>query len=164
MVSLTKHPLAGAELESLVRKAFGPDIRVARWSELTDGSYNAPLTLDDGRDLVLKVAPSPHLRLLTHEVDLMRTEVDVYRNALVAGVPVPTTVYADFDRQVIGTDYTFLSRVDGVAFDTVRPARRTAGQALTMTAEFTGLREFLTTLDSHFAPGHPAELREADRS
>jgi aminoglycoside phosphotransferase (APT) family kinase protein len=120
--SLTKHPLAEAELKTLVRAAFGPDIAVAQSSELTEGSYNTAIavTLDDGRDLVLKVAPAPHLRLLTHEVDLMRTEVDVYHHGAAAGVAVPTTVYADFSRTVIGTDYAFLSRVDGVSFDTVR--------------------------------------------
>jgi aminoglycoside phosphotransferase (APT) family kinase protein len=126
--SLTKHPLAEAELRTLVRTAFGAQITVDRWSELTDGSYNAAfaVSLDDGRDLVLKVAPPPQLRLLTHEVDLMRTEVDVYRIAATAGVDVPAVVSADFRRTVIGTDYVFLSRVDGVAFDTVRD---------TMTAE-----------------------------
>jgi aminoglycoside phosphotransferase (APT) family kinase protein len=53
-------------------------------------------------------------------VDLMRTEVDVYRHSASAGVAAPSTVYADFTRAVIGTDYAFLSRVDGVSFDTVR--------------------------------------------
>jgi hypothetical protein len=122
--SLTKHPLSSAELTTLVRQAFGPEAAVAEWSELTDGSYNTAMAVNlaDGRDLVLKVAPAPNLRLLTHEVDLMRTEVDVYRHSASAGVAAPSTVYADFTRAVIGTDYAFLSRVDGVSFDTVRDA------------------------------------------
>lgn len=121
--SLTKHPLTPAQLETLVAKAFGPAVHIVHSAELTDGSYNAAfaVTLDDrAGDLILKVAPPPHLRLLSHEVDLMRTEVDVYRLAREVGVAVPTTVYADFGRETIGTDYAFLSRVDGVAFDSVR--------------------------------------------
>ena len=59
--SLTKHPLTEAELENLVRTAFGARVTVDHRSELTDGTYNAAfaVTLDDGQDLVLKVAPAP---------------------------------------------------------------------------------------------------------
>ncbi len=126
--SLTKHRLAEAELVALVHAAFGPHTTVDKWTELTDGSYNAAfaVSLNDGQNLVLKVAPPPGLALLTHEVDLMRTEVDVYRRAAQVGVALPRTVFAGFDRTVIGSDYAFLSKVEGVAFESVRD---------TMTAE-----------------------------
>jgi aminoglycoside phosphotransferase (APT) family kinase protein len=134
--SLTKHPLSEAQLEALVHLAFGPDTTVDSWSELTDGSYNSAFAVtlggdpddalvpaeerDHARELILKVAPSPDLRLLTHEVDLMRTEVDVYRRADQTSVGLPRTVYAGFDRTIIGTDFAFLSKVEGIPFDTVR--------------------------------------------
>jgi aminoglycoside phosphotransferase (APT) family kinase protein len=38
-------------------------------------------------------------------------------------------VYADFSRTVIGTDYAFLSRVDGVSFDTVRDSMTAEARA-----------------------------------
>jgi aminoglycoside phosphotransferase (APT) family kinase protein len=85
------------------------------------GTYNAAyaVRLADGTETVLKVAPRPHLKLLSHEVDLMRTEADFYRRAGGAGVAVPEVVFAGFDRDAIGTDFAFLSRVDGVALRTV---------------------------------------------
>jgi aminoglycoside phosphotransferase (APT) family kinase protein len=129
--SLTKYALDRAELDALVRRAFGPDRTVKRWSDLDGGTYNAvfAVALDDGRDLILKVAPRPDLVLLTHEVDLLRTEADFYRRAGSVDVPVPAVVFADFDRTVIGTDYLFMSRIPGVPFNTVRDTMTPEQQA-----------------------------------
>jgi aminoglycoside phosphotransferase (APT) family kinase protein len=113
--SLTKRPVDADELATLVRGAFGPGAVVVSAGELTDGMYSSAyaVRLADGRELVLKVAPRPDLRLLTHEVDLMRTEVDVYHRCAAVGVPAPAVVFAGFDRSLIGTDYVFLSRLPG---------------------------------------------------
>jgi aminoglycoside phosphotransferase (APT) family kinase protein len=122
--SLTKRQVTDTELAALVRHAFGPAAQVTRCQELTDGSYNAAYAvgLADGADLVLKVAPPPELKLLSHEVDLMRTEVDVYRRGAAAGVAVPEVIHAGFDRGVLGTDFVFLSRVRGVGLNTIAEA------------------------------------------
>ncbi|MGN9913582.1 phosphotransferase family protein [Phytohabitans sp. LJ34] len=113
--SVTKRRVSESELARLVSYAFGPTARATAWREFEGGTYNAAyaVTLDDGRELVLKVAPPPHLKLLTHEVDLMRTEVDFYRRAAAVGVPVPEVVYAGFERDLLGTDFVFLSLVPG---------------------------------------------------
>jgi aminoglycoside phosphotransferase (APT) family kinase protein len=112
--SLTKRRVSEEELARLVDRGFGP-ARVAGWCELTGGTYNAvyAVGLDDGREFVLKVAPPPGLKLLTHEVDLLRTEVDFYQRAARAGVPVPEVAYADFNREMVETDYAFLSLIPG---------------------------------------------------
>jgi aminoglycoside phosphotransferase (APT) family kinase protein len=134
MDSLTKRRVRADELAAMVRRAFGAAAEVAAFRELPDGSYNAaylvtlagaPVDPADqpgwsGVDLVLKVAPDPSLRLLTHEVDLMRTEVDFNRRAAAVGVPVPDVVYADFSRTLLKTDYAFLSRVPGAPLESVR--------------------------------------------
>jgi aminoglycoside phosphotransferase (APT) family kinase protein len=111
---LTKRRVSEGELARLVDRGFGP-ARVAGWRELTGGTYNAvyAVGLDDGRELVLKVAPPPGLKLLTHEAELLRTEVYFYRRAARAGLPVPEVAYADFGRELVGTDYAFLSVVPG---------------------------------------------------
>jgi aminoglycoside phosphotransferase (APT) family kinase protein len=113
--SVTKRRVSEQELARLVSSAFGPSTGVTAWRELAGGTYNAAyaVTLDGGRELVLKVAPQPDLKLLTHEVDLMRTEVDFYRRAAAVGVPVPEVVFAGFERDLIGTDFVFLSLVPG---------------------------------------------------
>ncbi len=132
MESLTKRGITESELRSLVRRGFGAQARLQRWHELDGGTFNASYAvgLADGTDLVLKVAPPPELRLLSHEVDLMRTEVEFYGLAGTAEVAVPKVVFADFARDLIGTDFVFLSRVAGVTLHSVRdrltPAHLTA--------------------------------------
>jgi aminoglycoside phosphotransferase (APT) family kinase protein len=113
--SLTRRRVGADELAAMVRRGFGPAAHVDHCRELPAGSYNTAyeVRLADGQDLVLKIAPPPHPRLLTHEIDLMRTEVEVYAQCAAADVPAPTVVFADFDRTLVGTDYAFLSRLPG---------------------------------------------------
>nr|MDT0659741.1 phosphotransferase [Micromonospora sp. DSM 115978] len=139
MESLTRRRITEDELRALVRHGFGQQARVSRWHELTGGTFNAAywVRLIDDTEHVLKVAPPPDLKLLTHEVDLMRTEVDFYRRAGRVGVPVPDVRHAGFDRAVIGSDFVFLSRVDGVALTSVRDDLAPSGHAATR-AELAG--------------------------
>lgn len=120
--TLTRRHVTDTELRMLVRRSFGDRGEVDTWSELTGGTYNAAygVTLTDGTELVLKVAPPPDLKLLSHEVDLMRTEADFYRRAGRIGVPVPEVVHADFGRELINTDVIFLSRIPGADLRQVR--------------------------------------------
>jgi aminoglycoside phosphotransferase (APT) family kinase protein len=140
--SLTKRPVTEDELVSVVAHAFGHEAEIADWHELTGGTYNAAyrVLLCDGRDLVLKVAPPPGLKLLTHEVDLMRTEVDFYMRAAAGGVPVPRVWYADFERRVIGSDYVFLHRFTGTSLYELReaPVRRELGRIAATLSIVTG--------------------------
>lgn len=141
-VSTTKRPVTEEELAAMVRRGMssGMSGEVKSWAELTGGSYNAAyaVTLADGRELVLKVAPDPRLRLLTHEVDLMRTEVDFYRRAGAVGVPVPEVVYADFTRTLLECDYAFLSRVPGESLEAVK-AHMSESELAALRAELAGI-------------------------
>jgi Ser/Thr protein kinase RdoA (MazF antagonist) len=121
--STTKVPVTDAEVSAMVRRGFGDDVVVRDIAELTDGYYNATyqVHLAVGPACVLKVAPPPHLKLLTHEVDLMRTEVDFYRRAAAVGAPVPNVLYANFDRDLIGRDYLFLELLTGRSLERVAP-------------------------------------------
>lgn len=101
---MTKRRVSTDELAAMVRRGFGDRAEVAAWSEVAEGSYNAVylLTLaEPDEEVVLKVAPDPWLRLLTYEVDLMRTEIEFYRRAGTAGVPVPEVMFADLGRGVL---------------------------------------------------------------
>jgi aminoglycoside phosphotransferase (APT) family kinase protein len=149
--SLTKRRVSEDELTRLVSRAFGGDADVTAWRELEGGTYNAAYAVTlgpearDGRELVLKVAPPPHLKLLTHEVDLMRTEVDFYRRAAAVGVPVPEVVYAGFERDLLGTDFVFLSLVPGTDLRSLLdslPAAETAA----VRAQVAGLTARLHTI------------------
>jgi fructosamine-3-kinase len=117
--SRTKQQLTRQDIEALVRHGLGPQATLAAHTELTDGAFSAvhALTLTDGRDLVLKVAPEPGLKLLRYEVDLTHIEIEFYRRAAAVGVPLPRLHAADPDR-----GYLLADRLRGQALSTAQQA------------------------------------------
>ncbi|WP_214409038.1 phosphotransferase family protein [Sphaerisporangium fuscum] len=117
MESRTKRKLTASQLDNLLLGAMGSGVAAAE--ELADGFANAVwrLTLDDGRKVVLKVAPPPELEQLRYERDLMRMEVLVYHLAAPTGLPLPRLLHAGFDDPVLGGDYLILSALDGVPWN-----------------------------------------------
>lgn len=115
----TKRDLSAGQIAELVRHGLGPAVELAGWYEITDGSYAAVYAVDlaDGRELVLKVAPDPGLRLMRYEVDLMHIEIEFYRRAAPAGVPVPRLYAADPD-----LGYLLVERLHGESLHTAKDA------------------------------------------
>ena len=71
--------------------------------------------LDDGSRVVVKTAPTATERLLTYELDLLRTEAEVYR--LAADRPdllMPTVLLTDLSRTELPTDVLVASHLDGI--------------------------------------------------
>lgn len=122
MESRTKRRLSPGELDGLARRALGAGVRSS--AELTDGFANAVwrLTLDDGREVVLKLSPPPELEQLSYERHLLRTEARACELAAAAGVPVAALLATGFDDPVLGGDYLVLGMLDGVAWNAVAPA------------------------------------------
>ena len=88
MRSPTQRELHIADIASLIRR--GLDATVVNAAELSGGGFAAVwrASLDDGRDVVVKVGPPPGARLLGYERGLMAAEADYFR--LTAGAaPVP---------------------------------------------------------------------------
>ncbi|MEV5710335.1 aminoglycoside phosphotransferase family protein [Actinoallomurus sp. NPDC052274] len=143
MESRTKRRLSGVELDALARRALGAGVVAS--VELTDGFVNAVwrLTLDDGREVVLKLSPSPELEQLSYERFLLRTEAEAYELAAAAGVPVPALLGAVFDDPVLGGDCLLLDALDGVSWNDVEPdgadaLRRELGRHLARLHTVTG--------------------------
>lgn len=91
--------------------------RVQDVERLTGGmfatTYRARLA--DGSRVVVKTAPTATDRLLTYELDLLRTEAEVYR--LAVGRPdllMPTVLLTDLSRTTLPTDVLVASHLDGV--------------------------------------------------
>ncbi|WP_229705635.1 fructosamine kinase family protein [Micromonospora sonchi] len=97
ILSPTQRLLSPGGVAEFVRASFGPDGRVRDCGPLTGGGFAAVwwVRLDDGRDVVLKVAPLPSVRLLRYETDLLAAEARYFR--LVAEhaprVPVPPVLH-----------------------------------------------------------------------
>jgi len=109
-----KQPLTRAELTDVVGRALGSaaDLRGVR--ELTEGTFNAAyaLTLSDGRELVLKVAPPPGTPLLGYEQHLLATEAACLRTFTErTSAPVPALVAAGLSAQ--GREYLLTSLLPG---------------------------------------------------
>jgi aminoglycoside phosphotransferase (APT) family kinase protein len=119
--SLTKRHVDAATLDALIADAFGADTGIVNCRELNDGFFNAAyrLQLTDGRDVVLKISPPQGAALLAYERDIMRAEVEFFREAATAGIPLPHLLHAGLDRAVIDGDYIVLSALDGVTWNSV---------------------------------------------
>lgn len=89
--------------------------------ELTDGWFNAAflLSLPDGREFVLKVAPPPSVKLLRYEAEILRAEVEAMGR--VKGlVPVPTVVAHDAWGSVLSSPYFLMERLSGIPYNHLR--------------------------------------------
>ncbi|MDH2429568.1 phosphotransferase [Sphaerisporangium sp. TRM90804] len=117
MESRTKRRLPAAQIDALIGGTLGAG--VVSSEELTDGFANAVwrLVLDDGRRVVLKVAPPPDIDLLRYERDLLRTEALVYHLAGPAGLPLPRLLHSGFDDPELGGDYLIMAELDGVPWN-----------------------------------------------
>ena len=90
--------------------------RLVEAEQLTGGMFATTyrVTLDDGRRVVVKTAPTDTHKLLTYEHDLLRTEALVY--GLADGRPellMPTVLLTDYTRAVLPSDVLVVSHLPG---------------------------------------------------
>jgi aminoglycoside phosphotransferase (APT) family kinase protein len=78
------------------------------------------LTLDDGRRVVLKVAPPPDVEVLTYERDILRAEVDALRliGARTAA-PVPEVLWFDEDVRHVPSPLFLMNHLRGASLATI---------------------------------------------
>lgn len=125
MYALSKTLVSQAVAQSIVATHFGSESKVHRYTELTDGMYNAAylIELSDGQKMVLKVAPLDRVKVLHYEKDIMRAEVDVLRLLRArTGVPVPNVLAYDTSRRLLDNDYYLMDYVPGVSLHKLRPS------------------------------------------
>lgn len=117
MKSKTKHALSDEQIKKLVHKQFGKNQAIDSIEELKGGMFNSAylIKLAGGdQDVVLKVSVPPDAPVLSYEVNLMRTEVSVYqRLAQETSIPLPDMLGYDFSRELIPSDYFFMSALKG---------------------------------------------------
>jgi aminoglycoside phosphotransferase (APT) family kinase protein len=102
----------------LIRNSF-PDRKLLEWIELTEGFFNIAylVRFQDGEELILKIAPDANMDIMTHEVNIMYSEVDSMQMIKHQGIiPVPEVVLADLSRSIIPSDYFFMRKLPGSSF------------------------------------------------
>lgn len=118
-VSITKAAVSKETITKMVQKAFGCEPKEI--TELTEGFYNVAyrITLDE-RAVILKVAPSPEVEVLTSEKNIMWAEVDSMRMVKArTEVPVPEIFFYDDGRELINRPYFFMEALNGRNFFTI---------------------------------------------
>ncbi|GID90758.1 aminoglycoside phosphotransferase [Amorphoplanes digitatis] len=133
MESITKNRQSPETLRAMIARAYGadqvPDAESPDWvSELGHGWFNVAyrIRLRDGRQVVLKIAPPPHIEVMTYERGAMGIELaalDLIGKH--TSVPVPTVDFADRGHDLCDADYFFMPYVDagnlGIVKDTLAP-------------------------------------------
>jgi aminoglycoside phosphotransferase (APT) family kinase protein len=116
--SITKNKLNDATLNHLIQTSF-PERTLMEWAELTEGFFNIAylVRFKDGEELILKIAPDASMEVMTHEINIMFSEVDSMQMIKHQGIiPVPEVVLADFSRSIIPSDYFFMRKLPGSSF------------------------------------------------
>jgi aminoglycoside phosphotransferase (APT) family kinase protein len=119
MESATKNHQPLGVLRAMIERAYGPGQVPAGgecWvTELEHGWFNVAyrLRLRDESEVVLKIAPSPAVEVMTHERAAMATELRAL--SLIrqhTTVPVPDVHFADRTHELCDADYFFMPFVD----------------------------------------------------
>jgi aminoglycoside phosphotransferase (APT) family kinase protein len=119
MESATKNRQPPDVIRAMIDRAYGPgQVRAGGepWvTELEHGWFNVAyrVRLRDGSEVVLKIAPSPAVEVMTHERGAMATELRAL--SLIrqhTTVPVPEVHFADQSHELCDADYFFMPFVD----------------------------------------------------
>ncbi|CAM4500823.1 aminoglycoside phosphotransferase (APT) family kinase protein [Paenibacillus endophyticus] len=130
MESSTKRKLTEAELSAIARKALGQGASAA--VELTDGWANAAylVTLEDGKQVIVKAAPPAGTKLMSYERGLMKTEVEVLQLVKKAGnVPVPFVYAYDVSESLVNCEYFIMEKLEGEPYNKVKSSLTEEQQA-----------------------------------
>jgi aminoglycoside phosphotransferase (APT) family kinase protein len=129
MESITKNRQPEETLRAMAARAYGPGQVPAAgedWvCELGHGWFNVAylMRLRDGSRVVLKIAPSSGVEVLTYERGAMATELAALRLIRErTTVPVPAVDFADQSRELCDADYFFMAYVDADNLGITGPA------------------------------------------
>lgn len=119
MESKTKNKKTREQIERMVGQAFnGRQLAPAQdaITELKEGWFNAAynIRLDDGRELILKIAPPHGAEVMLYEKNIMATEVAALR--LVRqnpAIPVPEIYFFDDTHDLCDASYFFMEKIYG---------------------------------------------------
>ncbi len=120
--SLTKGIITEETINCMVKKAF--EENALEIQELKEGYFNIAykVRLKD-RNVVLKIAPSREIQVMTYEKNIMFSEVDSMRMvAERTEVPVPGILFYDNSGSVIDREYFFMEMLQGQSLSTLQDA------------------------------------------
>lgn len=125
MESKTKSKVDRVSIEKICKKIYGQSTLVSEVQELTDGCYNASFLIhidNEDKDVILKVAPSDDVAILSYEKDIMKTEVMLYQQVKeMTEIPIPVLIDINFARDIISVPYFVAERLYGMPLNKIEP-------------------------------------------
>ncbi len=122
--SITKNKQDDLTIGRMFKAAF-PDNEIEHLQELSEGFFNVAyqITMVGGSEVILKIAPSAEMDIMTHEINIMYSEVDcMKRVAKETSVPVAEIIYYDNSHTICNSDYFFMKRLKGQSFNSAMEA------------------------------------------
>lgn len=121
--AITKNRQSEANIKNICERAFQEQAIVASIKELTDGFCNTAydIKLKNGKEVIMKVAPLPTIRLMSCEVDMMKTEVAAMQHAHRMGIPgVPRIYFYDESHEICSSTCFLMEKLEGNTFNNER--------------------------------------------
>ncbi len=121
MEASTKNRQSIETIQEMTRKAFGA-VQIKTLEELKEGYFNIAylVVLSDGREMILKIAPSADALVMSYEKNMMFSEVDSMKMVQsTSDIPVAEILYYDNSHTLCESDYFFMSKLPGKSFSSV---------------------------------------------
>jgi aminoglycoside phosphotransferase (APT) family kinase protein len=121
--SISKTRISREQADAIVALAFSGTALLQRFDECAEGWFNAVyrLQLDDGTRCILKIAPSPTIRVLRYEHDLITTEVETLRLVRQrTDLPVPAVLAWDDSCQLLPSPWFVMEHCAGKLLSPLR--------------------------------------------
>lgn len=131
--SVTKNRQTEENLIKMVKKAFGEQVNITEYKELTEGCCNVAykMKLSNGIKTILKIAPNTNVTLMSCEKELMKTEVTAMKLATEKNLVRVAKVYAyDDSCTICNGKYFFMEVIDGDSFYNLRDSIKEEEKAL----------------------------------
>jgi len=134
MISKTKYKIDNPTIETLFHAAGIPGITSI--SPLGAGEYNAVFAASaNGKDYVLKIAPTDDIPVLTYEKNMMDSEVHWYTVMREQSpIAVPEIYFSDFRKKLIPTKYFIMEKLQGQPLDKIELSKEEKADSAAATA------------------------------
>lgn len=122
MESLTKNKQSEAAIQRITEKCFAP-LKLVAYKELTEGYFNVAyeVSLSDGSNMILKVAPHHTMRIMTYEKNIMHSEIMAMK-AVEAdkAILAPKVLASDEEGLMLGAPYFFMEKLEGQSLNSIK--------------------------------------------
>ncbi|WP_243156082.1 phosphotransferase [Clostridium sp. C2-6-12] len=116
--SLTKNRKSNEEIIMMIQKGLG-NIKVIKIEELTEGFFNIAylIELENERSVILKIAPPSETIIMTHEKNIMYSEVTSMKMVEEKTTcPVAKILFYDNSHTICDVDYFIMEKLEGKSF------------------------------------------------